>query len=48
MGIIEESHSDWNSLVGLVPKTDGSVRFCVDFTKISAVSKFDAYPMLIG
>ncbi len=44
MGVIEESHSGWASPIVLVPKTN-SVRFCVNYRKVNAVLKFDAYPM---
>jgi len=45
MGVIEESSSNWASPIVLVPKTDGLIGFCVNYRKVNALSKFDAYPM---
>ena len=45
MGVAQPSRSNWASPVVMVPKKDGTQRFCVDFRKINSISKFDAYPM---
>ncbi len=45
LGVIEPSCRPWSSPIVMVPKPDGTVRFCNDFRRVNEVSEFDSYPM---
>lgn len=42
-GIVKESQSEWWSPIVLGPKPNGTMKFCIDFRGVNAISVFGAY-----
>ncbi|KAE9043707.1 hypothetical protein PR001_g3157 [Phytophthora rubi] len=45
LGLVRPSTSPWASLVLMIRKPDGGIRFCIDYRRLNAVTIKDCYPM---
>ena len=44
-GVIDEKESPWAFPVVLIPKKDKTVRVCVDYRRLNAITVTDTYPL---
>lgn len=44
-GVIEPSISEWASPPVLIQKSDGKVRYAIDYRKVNSVTRKDVYPL---
>ena len=45
LGVVRLLTSSWASSVVLVPKKDGSYRFCVDYRRLNSLTRKDVHPL---
>ena len=45
VGVVQPSNSPWCNAVVLVRKKDGSLRFCIDFRRLNALTVKDSHPL---
>lgn len=43
--VAEVAITDWESSIVFVLKKEGSIHFCVDYRRLSAVTEHDSYPI---
>ena len=44
-GVIRDAKSEWASPIALIPKSDGSMRFCVDYRRLNELTVRNSYPL---